>query len=1375
MSKSQPERDCTHRCVSRQHGALLGATVSKRGNHDSELAAYLHWLCYNCGLVADVQGRTALHVAASCGRRGVVHWLIKNKGANINARDIESGYTPLHRSVFYGQIHVATELIELGANMSVMDYDDLTPLDHAMKDRLRFVEYSLSGPCEVYVWGTNTNYTLGTGGGANRTCPELLDSFRKQGVSVKQVAMHKFHSVFVSHDGRVFSCGHGQGGRLGLDSEQAFLTPRQVRLVNNSTTGIPEVCVQASVGRDHTVLLTETGMVLTCGLNAHHQLGHSPPPPFLLVPRPLPQKVIKAAGPVSGICAARFHTVVWSPSGLLTFGLNAGPIGPLKDPRREVSSLNHKDCHITHVAASDGATVVVVKKGDIYLLHEYQCRKIASRQLNVAQVGVIGGTLDSQLDASTLMDRGGEQLRVAVLTKTGKLLLWQESSLQLTRCIFTLNRLLIFTDLVLTRHHLLLVTKDGEVFQGEVKQRKPRKQPQDSAASLSKSPLAGAFNKPSAFHDFLEKDDCEVVMLKKLPHIHRAVSVTADLKGRNFAVIQSHPKASLLEVPQIETSNMRQHMMNLLHEAHPDDAIHDVEFQVGPTLCTFPAHRFMISSRSEPLAKMISECSGGDKVPKVKLPSVHPEIFERILTFIYTNSCDLLRPGTCSIRIPKSNNIKTSLTKNDDMLLENERSLESLSAFAVYSSESVGKKVKSKQKKVSTVKSQDEENVCSVCDPVRLAQEAAKKFGLSTLHKKLEGVRFENGAIVSKTNRSSQPANLSLDRNKHRELYDVTIHSKEGRELRAHKCVLAARLEYFNNMFGGGWAETSNSSKPLIIPIPYNILEAVVGFLYQDEAAAVQASEDLEFVCDVLAVADQLFVERLKEVCEAALGGLVTLKNVAQLLELSGAYNADQLKRCCMQYICLNLPAVLEARSLEIVSENLLEDLSKYYQELNTVMCKRIITPYSAAPSDTTVRSVWDTHPISWGDETESCFIDDRQKTVRPTKKKPRTHRISGGEYSKNTRSRNVSVSSNEDVNPKQLGSLDFNELTEKHFRNSVSASPDITLSLTKVLTDKQQKVVQARLKVLSAAKETPSLVGMFPETFTKLVKNSPLQTPVLLTNKDPSVDPKNPKPGLSSNSTNLSISEERTKTVTARNVCITSSDFPELQKPPTSGPQETNIFKTPPKQSESSRIQAGPHKQRKKLAAAEIASVASLAEHLDRINQTSPSRPSWAPGASPEKDTTVSAVVGSPTTSYSLLDLMKQEFRLNRQGSAPIAISPAAKKLSWSGGCASSPTDHSPPVTINNPWLRGPSPPFLQAASPPPASFTDIVADERKQRDNWTKMRAKPLQLTQLEDQAMEDLLVFYNAAGATDERITVRRVLTGAVAAPTWITSHH
>lgn len=42
-----------------------------------------------------------------------------------------------------------------------------------------------------------------------------------------------------------------------------------------------------------------------------------------------------------------------------------------------------------------------------------------------------------------------------------------------------------------------------------------------------------------------------------------------------------------------------------------------------------------------------------------------------------------------------------------------------------------------------------------------------------------------------------------------------------------------------------------------------------------------------------------------------------------------------------------------------------------------------------------------------------------------------------------------------------------------------------------------------------------------------------------------------------------------------------------------------------------------------------------------------------------------------------------------------------------------------------------------------------------------------------QLEDQAMEDLLSFYNASNVFDERITVQRVITTNIARPTWITN--
>lgn len=46
---------------------------------------------------------------------------------------------------------------------------------------------------------------------------------------------------------------------------------------------------------------------------------------------------------------------------------------------RQVSSVYHENWSITHVEASDGATVCATNRGDIFVLHEYQTRKIASK------------------------------------------------------------------------------------------------------------------------------------------------------------------------------------------------------------------------------------------------------------------------------------------------------------------------------------------------------------------------------------------------------------------------------------------------------------------------------------------------------------------------------------------------------------------------------------------------------------------------------------------------------------------------------------------------------------------------------------------------------------------------------------------------------------------------------------------------------------------------------------------------------------------------------------------------------------------------------------------------------------------------------------
>lgn len=113
---------------------------------------------------------------------------------------------------------------------------------------------------EVYVWGSNTNNTLGPQ--QARSVPEIMDIFHKENpnAQVKQICLSRFHCVIVSTDGRVFSCGHGQGGRLGLSTEHSVLIPKAVKFSSSNQSG-NIICVKASIAQDHSVFLTDTGHV----------------------------------------------------------------------------------------------------------------------------------------------------------------------------------------------------------------------------------------------------------------------------------------------------------------------------------------------------------------------------------------------------------------------------------------------------------------------------------------------------------------------------------------------------------------------------------------------------------------------------------------------------------------------------------------------------------------------------------------------------------------------------------------------------------------------------------------------------------------------------------------------------------------------------------------------------------------------------------------------------------------------------------------------------------------------------------------------------------------------------------------------------------
>jgi len=97
------DMDCTDQCSSSQHASELITALTKASSWQAMLFLSR---CHNFGRVCDELGRTALHVAASCGSSPAVMKML-TRYSNLLAQDSESGWTALHRALFYGQLSAA--------------------------------------------------------------------------------------------------------------------------------------------------------------------------------------------------------------------------------------------------------------------------------------------------------------------------------------------------------------------------------------------------------------------------------------------------------------------------------------------------------------------------------------------------------------------------------------------------------------------------------------------------------------------------------------------------------------------------------------------------------------------------------------------------------------------------------------------------------------------------------------------------------------------------------------------------------------------------------------------------------------------------------------------------------------------------------------------------------------------------------------------------------------------------------------------------------------------------------------------------------------------------------------------------------------------
>ncbi|XP_059557092.1 inhibitor of Bruton tyrosine kinase isoform X5 [Myotis daubentonii] len=1291
MNSSIP--DCTLKCRSLKHALDVLSVVTK--GSENQIKAFLSSHCYNAATIKDDFGRNALHLVSSCGKKGVLEWLIE-KGVDPLVKDKESGWTALHRSIFYGHIDCVWSLLKHGVSLYTQDKEGLSALDLVMKDRPNHVVFKNTDPTDVYTWGDNTNFTLGHGSQNSKHHPELVDLFSRSGVYIKQVVLCKFHSVFLSQKGQVYTCGHGPGGRLGHGDEQ------------------------------------------TCLMQAKYLKGRT----------------------IIGVAAGRFHTVLWTKEAVYTMGLNGGQLGYLLDPNgekcvtapRQVSALHHKDITLSLVAASDGATVCVTTRGDIYLLTDYQCKKMASKQLNLKKVLVSGGRLEYKVDPEHLKENEGEKICILAMDGAGRVFCWRSVSSSLKQCRWAYPRQVFISDIALNRNEILFVTQDGEGFRGKWFDEK-RKSSEKKAEILSN--LHNSSSDVSCVSD--TNSVYERIRLEKLAFAHRAVSVSTDPSGCNFAILQSDPKTSLYEIPAVSSSSFLEELGKLLREADEMDSIHDVTFQVGNRI--FPAHKYILAMRSDFFQKLfLSDGTSLDFTdvyrkdedsvgcPLFVVEKVHPDLFEYLLQFIYTDTCDFLTHGFKPRIILNKKPEEYQGTLNPHLNKMNSHEDNQKSAFEVYKSNqahTISEKQRSKFKSSKKVKSVGED------DPVRMLQNVAKKFDFSNLCSRLDGVRFENekiNVIAKKTGNKPK-----LNQKKCSFVYDVTMKSVDGKEFPCHKCVLCARLDYFHSMLSSSWIEAS-SCAALEMPIQSDILKVILDYLYTDEAVLIKESQNVDFICSVLVVADQLLITRLKEICEVALTEKLTLKNAAMLLEFAAMYNAEQLKLSCLQFIGLNMAALLEARSFDVLSVGVLKDLSAFYRKMIPAMNKRVITPYQDGP-DISYLELED-GDIFFKEEikmeqnnSESMF----KKAKTKAKKKPRKRSDSSGGY-------NLS-----DI----IQSLPSTGLLKSGKTNSVESLPELLTSDSEgsyagVGSPRDLQSPDFTTAFHSdkiEGKKKPYVNGTPPTYFREDLK--PWEKSPVLRVSAPQPIPGNRIDSSSSSSWAAgSFSPVSPPIMDLRTIMQIEENRQKWGATP-----KTNLGKV---------ISPGvklSQKQRKMIAM-------TTKENNSGVNSTETAL------TAPSKTSKPAHAWGSSLHSFSsksFRDFLVEEKKSITGHSAGDPVkkicfkgienpqAPKVARCSTHGtpGPEGSQVSDAPLLENHNPWLSS------SLAAPPvvaPVTFASIVEEELQQEAALIRSREKPLALIQIEEHAIQDLLVFYEAFGNPDEFVIVERTPQGPLAVPMW-----
>ncbi|KAK4048797.1 hypothetical protein OIV83_004563 [Microbotryomycetes sp. JL201] len=917
----------------------------------------------------DWLGRTVLHVAVTELATWALEWvelLLAVPGLQVNAVDIESGWSALHRALYAGNIAAARLLLaRTDVDIRLKDHEGLSPFDvyNSTVDGtnpVNTLDSNNPGRLDLYTWGQNRNFVLGFTSDADRAFPERVQLKREENgkglaayepLRVQDVAMARLHTGIITDEKRrnVRMCGYGTGGRLGRTAHTQF----QFEVLAD----FQQTAAAIAVSPDHTVVVTTEGHVYTFGLNRFGQLGYvldqptgipanapkqSNDEPIQYTPRRVVGALKKEV--VLGAAASRTHTAVFTADALYTWGTNKGQLGypfggtAVQILPRKVTIVPQPVIMLT---ATENATACLLESREVVVLFmegyvrvsfpstpfpvgmqpyrpphaetKPMIKKITSSGTQFVALSSLGDVFSFTLEGGASAGVDSPQALARLAPKPQRIWSLRRKFTAVTDVGIGLDGSII---LCTVSGHVFIRTKRYEAQSGKT-----------GSVSGTRTPTTPV----KAVHSGGSWK------FTRVPYIQRVIKVAANSTGA-FAALRADVPLRFID---IEGPTLPEHLLGILPHWR----------RVGP-LGADPANRKYATADGEEDDELERTADALiDRDVKVahnllKVLKEWDDEWEQPLAgsdvlfvagqyrFPVHKLVLAARSSVLAERISKSEDSDVHLNCQPLVALLLMHYLYSDDLPALWDAR-VGTQVQHLLggSMVGTIKNE--------------LRQIAYDLGLSALHDALENqtkttprplLPQQLGSLLQQGISCATPKNASQP--------DVLLKLAD-REVWCHSAVLRARCSFFEAFYEDpDWTvlrifEGDDDTVTVDLShISWDVMSLVLEHIYRGAGMSLfqsidrpSADEYIDFVTQVLAACNELLLDKLKQVCSAVLRSFITLNNVCSILVDAAFYEAIDLTRACMYYLASSMETVLENRLLDDLPNELVTSLTDFCQE----------------------------------------------------------------------------------------------------------------------------------------------------------------------------------------------------------------------------------------------------------------------------------------------------------------------------------------------------------------------------------------------------------------------------------------------------------